>query len=73
MISKEDSVRQPKWIILPKRSTFQNIKWQLREIFPWIKDMNDGDLRLWKLNSDLTETEYIEQIAKQVASSKVSK
>lgn len=73
LILKEESIRNPKWIILPRKSTFQHVKCHLRELFPWLKEYQDDDLRIWRLNLELSEHDFIDQFNRQLASKQVRK
>lgn len=47
---RDEAIRFPKWIILPRKSTFSYIKKNaLRDVFSFLKDYLDDEIRLWKL------------------------
>ncbi len=57
---RDEPIRHAKWIILPRKSTLNHVKWQLRELFPWVKDYSDDEIRLWKLHADINDQDFID-------------
>jgi hypothetical protein len=50
---------------MPRKSTFLHIKWQIRETFASMKDYLDEEMRIWRLEPELTDTEFIDQYNNQ--------
>jgi hypothetical protein len=65
LIIKDETIKNPKWIVMPRKSTFLHIKWQIRETFASMKDYLDEEMRIWRLEPELTDTEFIDQYNNQ--------
>jgi hypothetical protein len=60
LILRDEAIRFPKWLVMPRKSTFMHIKWHLRELFSWMKDYLEDEIRLWRLNPELRDMDFIE-------------
>ena len=60
MILRDENIRTPKWMVFPRRATFLQMKWHLRELMPFLKDYLDDEIRFWILNHDQNDVDFIE-------------
>ena len=52
IVIRDEEIRQPKYLVLPRRSKFGLIKSQLKEQFIWLRDYSIQDFRLWRLDPE---------------------
>jgi hypothetical protein len=61
IVIREEEIRTPKYLVLPRRSKISDIKSQLKETFQWLKDYPNEELHLWRLQPDQQDQEFIDQ------------
>ncbi len=61
LIVRDEAINYPKWMILPRKSSFFDLKKFLREIHSWLKEYLDDELRIWRLNPELKDLDFIDQ------------
>jgi hypothetical protein len=49
LVLRDEKIRQPKHIIIPRKTRFRDLKVIVREMFSWLKDLTDDDIRLWRI------------------------
>jgi len=73
MILRDEAIRYPKWIALPRKITFEQVKQMLKEIYSWMKDYLDEEIRFWRLDPELRDLDFIDQYNQQLAKKQLPK
>jgi len=60
LVLRDEAIRYPKWLILPRKTTFEQIKWILKDAFVWLKEYLDDEIRLWRLHPELRDIDFID-------------
>jgi len=63
LVLRDESIRAPKLLVVPRKSKFSDMKTQIRDHFTLLRDINahDDDFRLWRLAPDHHEMDFIDQ------------
>ena len=61
IVIREEEIRTPKYLVLPRKSKLIDIKLQIKDTFSWLKDYPNEEIHLWRLQPDQKDAEFIEQ------------
>ena len=60
LVLYDEVVRQPRYLVLPRMATFEQMKLMVKDSFNWLREIPDGNFRLWRLYPDVRDQDFLD-------------
>ena len=61
IVIRDEEIRAPKLIVLPRKSKFGHLKHALKEAYSWLRDYPSAEMRLWRLDPSQQDQDFLDQ------------
>ena len=61
IVIRDEPIRTPKYLVLPRKSRLGHIKQQLKDQYMWLREYPLTEIRLWRLKPDSQDSDFIDQ------------